>query len=74
MSVCGCCARGESEFMVACDSCDEWFHYECVRLTESQVARIKYFYCEKCEDEKALVTLWKARKPTVSERIDKLKN
>ena len=38
---------------IQCDECDEWFHYECVLLTEEEFTQLgsnKYrdFYCGRC--------------------------
>jgi len=36
--------------MIACDSCDEWFHGECVNLTEEQAKAITKFVCKQCKE------------------------
>lgn len=34
--------------MIACDSCDEWFHFECVGITKAQANRKKTYMCPTC--------------------------
>lgn len=73
---CGVCGGQENLDMVACDHCDRWFDFECVNLTREETDRIKFFYCDSCEslEELNLITVWKGRKPTAAERVDKRKN
>ena len=32
----------------ACDSCEEWFHGDCVNITESGAKSLKRYYCPPC--------------------------
>jgi DNA-binding transcriptional regulator YhcF (GntR family) len=34
--------------MVQCDMCDEWYHLECVGLTEAQAQQIDKYFCAQC--------------------------
>ena len=34
--------------MLGCDKCGEWFHDECLGLTESEIGNIETFYCNEC--------------------------
>ena len=34
--------------MVACDSCNRWYHYECVELTQKKLARLPTWLCQRC--------------------------
>ncbi|KAF8332347.1 uncharacterized protein EI90DRAFT_2815448, partial [Cantharellus anzutake] len=38
----------DEKIMVACDKCDEWYHTECVQLSEQVVELVDKFYCPKC--------------------------
>lgn len=42
------CNYGESGTMINCVKCDEWYHDECLGLSEAAVANIDTFYCPKC--------------------------
>ena len=34
--------------MVGCDECDEWYHFQCVGLTQFQVERADKYVCIRC--------------------------
>ena len=42
------CNYGESGTMINCEHCDQWFHDECLGLSEDEVHNINEFYCIEC--------------------------
>ncbi|ORY39719.1 hypothetical protein LY90DRAFT_419284, partial [Neocallimastix californiae] len=38
----------ESKPMIACDNCQEWYHFSCIGLSESRAAEIDKFICPIC--------------------------
>ena len=46
-SFCYCKGR-ESQAMVQCERCNEWFHYKCIGLSESDIENIDHFFCNEC--------------------------
>uniref|UniRef100_A0A672PPF8 CXXC-type zinc finger protein 1 n=1 Tax=Sinocyclocheilus grahami TaxID=75366 RepID=A0A672PPF8_SINGR len=38
-------------FMIACDNCSEWFHGECINISEKMSKTIRVWYCEKCRSK-----------------------
>lgn len=42
-----------SRFMVGCDSCSNWFHVDCVGLTEVQAKKVDQYLCPNCSKNKA---------------------
>ncbi|XP_052460839.1 CXXC-type zinc finger protein 1-like [Carassius gibelio] len=38
-------------FMIACDSCSEWFHGDCINISEKMAKTIRVWYCEKCRSK-----------------------
>ena len=50
---CGKCEEILSGFMVACDSCNEWYHGECVSVAKKN--KDKDFICPKCIGEPAVL-------------------
>ena len=42
------CRRGEEGFMIQCSDCKEWFHGECVRVTEQDTDQIEDYFCDTC--------------------------
>uniref|UniRef100_T1IQM7 CXXC-type zinc finger protein 1 n=1 Tax=Strigamia maritima TaxID=126957 RepID=T1IQM7_STRMM len=45
---CICRSSDTSRFMICCDKCNEWYHGDCVDITESQAADISQYFCELC--------------------------
>lgn len=43
---CQLCSDVDNMDMVQCDSCDRWFHYECVGVTDSVADRV--WCCQFC--------------------------
>lgn len=65
------CDRGESESMVECTYCFQWFHYECVHLSQLLVDKIIDYYCQKCESQDGMLTSWKKVRPSASKSNEK---
>ena len=42
------CNYGESGTMINCEHCDQWFHDECLGLSEDEIHNISEFYCIEC--------------------------
>ncbi len=42
-----------SRFMVGCDVCSNWFHVDCVGLTEIQAKKAKQYMCPNCDKLRA---------------------
>lgn len=42
-----------SYFLVysGCDSCNEWFHGDCIHISEKTAKTIRVWYCEKCRSK-----------------------
>uniref|UniRef100_A0A3B3QNL9 CXXC-type zinc finger protein 1 n=1 Tax=Paramormyrops kingsleyae TaxID=1676925 RepID=A0A3B3QNL9_9TELE len=38
-------------FMIGCDNCNEWFHGNCINVTEKMAKAIREWYCEKCRSK-----------------------
>lgn len=38
-------------FMIGCDNCNEWFHGDCIRITEKMAKAIREWYCRECRGE-----------------------
>ncbi|XP_028669127.1 CXXC-type zinc finger protein 1a [Erpetoichthys calabaricus] len=37
-------------FMIGCDNCNEWFHGDCINVTEKMAKAIREWYCQKCQE------------------------
>lgn len=51
---CGICAGlySGSEFWIACDLCEKWFHGKCVKVTAARAEHIKQYKCPPCTNNK----------------------
>ncbi|RUO95497.1 hypothetical protein BC936DRAFT_143904, partial [Jimgerdemannia flammicorona] len=47
-------------FMIGCDGCDQWFHGECVGVSESESELVDMYYCPDCTD-KGHQSSWKTK-------------
>ncbi|CAF1117572.1 unnamed protein product, partial [Didymodactylos carnosus] len=47
--ICPGCDRPDNgqEAMIACDLCDDWYHWDCVGITEEPLENVNW-YCPKC--------------------------
>uniref|UniRef100_A0A8C7K5H1 CXXC-type zinc finger protein 1 n=1 Tax=Oncorhynchus kisutch TaxID=8019 RepID=A0A8C7K5H1_ONCKI len=41
-------------FMIGCDCCNEWFHGDCIGISEKAAKVIRVWYCEKCRGTSVL--------------------
>ncbi|CAO3615201.1 unnamed protein product [Cunninghamella echinulata] len=55
-------------FMIACDRCDQWFHGECINISEKEGEFVDLYFCPKCSKETGKTTSWKPKciNPTCS--------
>lgn len=42
-------------FMIACDACDQWFHGECIGISERDGALVEKYFCPTCARGKAFI-------------------
>ncbi|XP_039152806.1 CXXC-type zinc finger protein 1-like isoform X1 [Drosophila simulans] len=48
---CICRSSDCSRFMIGCDGCEEWYHGDCIGITEKDAEHIKKYYCRRCKKE-----------------------
>jgi COMPASS component SPP1 len=58
---CICRKPDTGELMVACDGCDEWYHFKCVNIDKRFQSLVLSYYCPYCELEGKGSTLWKRK-------------
>ncbi|RWS25121.1 CXXC-type zinc finger protein 1-like protein [Leptotrombidium deliense] len=70
---CICRTSDTSRFMIGCDKCNEWYHGDCISVTEVYAKTIKKFYCLICrEKDSSLEIKYKEKKqPAKKERLEK---
>ena len=42
------CRRPYEGFMIGCDECEEWYHGQCIGVSESRADRVDKFVCVRC--------------------------
>ncbi|XP_057854860.2 PHD finger protein ALFIN-LIKE 4 isoform X2 [Cryptomeria japonica] len=51
-TLCGSCGgiytAESSDFWIACDVCENWFHGKCVKITPARAEHIKHYKCPSC--------------------------
>ncbi|OWF42331.1 CXXC-type zinc finger protein 1-like isoform X1 [Mizuhopecten yessoensis] len=48
---CICRSSDCSRFMIGCDNCEEWYHGDCIGVTQLDARSIKQFFCEMCREQ-----------------------
>ena len=48
---CICRTADTNRFMIGCDKCEEWFHGNCISITQEYAKRIQHFYCLLCREK-----------------------
>ncbi|ORZ03773.1 hypothetical protein BCR43DRAFT_501581 [Syncephalastrum racemosum] len=48
-------------FMIACDRCDNWFHGECIGISEKEGEFIDLYFCRECAKVTGKGTSWKPK-------------
>merc|ERR1712133_739 len=59
---CICRSADVNRFMIGCDHCEEWYHGDCIGVTDKDAKYIKKFYCKECrEKNKHLSVVYKSK-------------
>ncbi|KAL1502138.1 hypothetical protein ABEB36_007328 [Hypothenemus hampei] len=60
---CICRSSDSSRFMIACDACEEWYHGDCINISEKDAKLIKQYFCVRCQEEDStLQTKWRLKR------------
>ena len=60
---CICRSTRADTFMIGCDKCEEWYHGDCISITEEYSKKIEKFYCLLCrERDSSLQIVYKEKK------------
>uniref|UniRef100_A0A8C5EVY1 CXXC-type zinc finger protein 1 n=1 Tax=Gouania willdenowi TaxID=441366 RepID=A0A8C5EVY1_GOUWI len=51
-------------FMIGCDCCTEWFHGNCIGVSEKTAKTIRVWYCVSCRDKNPMLEIkYRSKKP-----------
>ncbi|XP_072223689.1 CXXC-type zinc finger protein 1-like [Leuresthes tenuis] len=65
------CRRPDSNcFMIGCDSCTEWFHGDCIGVSEKAANAIRVWYCPSCRGKDSSLEI-KYRQKKIKEKDGK---
>lgn len=56
-------------FMIGCDNCNEWFHGDCIRITEKMAKAIREWYCRECRAPPPTAAAAAAANQTISSDV-----
>ncbi|XP_013789159.2 CXXC-type zinc finger protein 1-like, partial [Limulus polyphemus] len=48
---CICRTKETNRFMIGCDKCNEWYHGDCISITEEYAKNILQFFCLLCREK-----------------------
>ncbi|KAJ8301982.1 hypothetical protein KUTeg_020969 [Tegillarca granosa] len=68
---CICRSTDCNRFMIGCDNCEEWYHGDCIGVTEKDAKSIKQFFCEACRKKNPLLEIKYKTKKTFKEKSTK---
>uniref|UniRef100_A0A5S6PZ43 CXXC-type zinc finger protein 1 n=1 Tax=Trichuris muris TaxID=70415 RepID=A0A5S6PZ43_TRIMR len=69
---CICQSYEDDRFMISCDNCDNWFHGDCVNISERQAKKVVKFYCPPCiTAQPSLKIVYKTPKQPATELLSK---
>lgn len=57
-------------FMIGCDECNEWFHGDCIQITEKMAKGIRQWYCQECRANDATLAIKYRQKKTKEKERD----
>lgn len=54
---CICRSADVNRFMIGCDHCEEWYHGDCINVTEKESKYIKKFFCKECREKNSHLSI-----------------
>ena len=42
------CSKGEHGLMIECGKCNNWYHSECINLSQGEINQILIYFCQTC--------------------------
>ncbi|KAK7488570.1 hypothetical protein BaRGS_00020187 [Batillaria attramentaria] len=61
---CICRSTDSDRFMIACDCCEEWYHGDCIGVTQLDARCIKKYFCDGCRSKNPSLEIKYKKKKT----------
>jgi hypothetical protein len=66
---CSCRGVDDGTPMVQCGTCNEWYHFGCVQLSEDDASEIMVYVCPTCQEKTGRRTVSKCQKTTQARQL-----
>jgi len=66
---CSCRGLDDGTPMVQCGTCDEWYHFRCINLSEDDASEIMVYVCPSCQEKTGRRTVSKYQKTTRTRQL-----
>ncbi|KAH9967592.1 hypothetical protein BC827DRAFT_605522 [Russula dissimulans] len=67
---CSCRGVDDGTPMVQCGTCDEWYHFQCIKLSEDDASEIMVYVCPSCQEKTGRRTVMEWEGPDALEPIE----
>ncbi|KAI9509768.1 hypothetical protein F5148DRAFT_1298712 [Russula earlei] len=67
---CSCRGIDDGTPMVQCGTCDEWYHFQCIQLSEDDASEIMVYVCPSCQEKTGRRTVMEWEGPDALEPIE----
>ncbi|XP_066285028.1 CXXC-type zinc finger protein 1-like isoform X2 [Branchiostoma lanceolatum] len=72
---CICRTSDTDRFMIGCEKCDEWFHGDCIQVSQEMARTIKQWYCTPCMGKDPMLQIrYHTKKEKHKDKKDKNKD
>ncbi|KAI8511554.1 CXXC-type zinc finger protein 1 [Branchiostoma belcheri] len=72
---CVCRTSDTDRFMIGCEKCDEWFHGDCIQVSQELARTIKRWYCAACMEKDPMLQIrYHTKKEKHKDKKDKNKD